>query len=954
MTPPPPPRRRAPNLSSDADTDSTAKVSAPATSPQSGPSKTASPEKGATEPGAGAKGKGGTAGRAKTPMMEQFWRAKDEQPDAILFFRMGDFYEMFGEDAVVVSRELGITLTQRDKGPNAMPMAGVPVRAAEGHLLRLVRKGFRVAICEQLTDPKASKGIVERGIVRVVTAGTITEEDALDARASNYLACASVGAKRAGLVWVDLSTGRLHASECEIAKLPDELSRIAPAEVLLSSGLAAERPELWVELERALGNAGITEREPWRFEREAMARAAKRQFKVKTLEGFGIEDKSEIVPAVGACIEYLEETQKTACEHVRRIERVEPGRFLVLDRATRGCLELVETQRGARREGTLLDGLDTTRTAMGGRLLREWVLEPLCEVDPILHRQRGVAELVEQPFVREELRSILSEVRDLERLTAKISTGRVNARDLVALGQSLAQVPMLKQHLADRYSAILPELDAQLDPLTDVTERIGTTLVDEPPLTIKEGGVVRSGFHTELDELRQIAGDGKTWMAKFQADESVRAGNPGLKIGFNSVFGYFLEVPRGQVDKVPDTYIRKQTIKTAERYITPELKEFEQKVLKAEDLAKDLEYGIFNELRDELSDAVGRILDTARAVATVDCLASLAETAAQNRYVAPAIDDSGELEILEGRHPVIERSAACDSFVPNDTRLDGEQRSLALLTGPNMAGKSTYIRQIALIVLMAQMGSFVPADSARIGITDRIFTRVGSGDDISRGESTFMVEMVEIANILNNATARSLVVLDEVGRGTSTFDGLALAWAIVEHVHGQVGARTLFATHYHQLTELAERLKGVHNLSVAVREWEDEIVFLHKIVEGGTDRSYGIHVARLAGVPPEVLSRAKAVLAEIEGESEHLAPRIAGSASPVAEAQIAEAPVSGPASTPAESASEARPTPSNEPQQLALFAAEPSRVERELAALDPDSMTPMEALLAIQRLKAQL
>lgn len=865
---------------------------------------------------------GDAAPRRETPMMEQWWRAKDEAPGALLFFRMGDFYELFGEDAVVASRELGITLTKRDKGPDALPMAGVPVRSVEGYLLRLVRKGFRVAICEQLTDPRQAKGIVERGIVRVVTAGTLTEEDALDARASNFLLALARSGPRIGASWVDLSTGRLLAAERPLANLLDLLVEVEPAEVLLCPEQFQDQPELLAELERQFGPR-LTEREGWRFDRGAALRACRRQFGVQTLAGFGLEDDQAAVPAVGVLLEYLGETQKNACAHVRRIELAENGRHLVLDRTTRSCLELVETQRGARREGSLLDVLDATATPMGGRLLREWLLYPLVDPDPILARQAAVAEWVADPSSREALREALAGMRDLERLCAKLSTGRVNGRDLLALAQSAALVPQLIAVLAGAGAARLLSLRAQLDPLTDLTERVRRTLVPEPPLTVREGGLIASGFDAELDELRQIAGDGKGWMARFQAEESQRSGIPNLKIGFNSVFGYYLEVPHGQVERVPDHFIRRQTVKGGERYITPELKEYETKVLKAEELSRDLEYRLFDELRIWLAGLVGRVLDTARAVAELDVLAALAQLAAERRYVAPAVDRSAEIWVREGRHPVIERSSAIERFVPNDTALGGPGGKIAILTGPNMAGKSTYIRQTALIVLLAQIGSFVPADEARIGVVDRIFTRVGSGDDISRGESTFMVEMVEIANILNNAGARSLVVLDEVGRGTSTFDGLALAWAIVEHIRDRIGARTLFATHYHQLTQLADRERGVLNLSVAVEERGDEILFLHKIVPGGTDRSYGIHVARLAGVPREVVARARKVLEKIERESEHLAPALAQGKLPAA-------------------------------QQLDLFSERESPVERRLREIDLDRLSPLEALLELKRLKDSL
>ena len=527
------------------------------------------------------------------------------------------------------------------------------------------------------------------------------------------------------------------------------------------------------------------------------------------------------------------------------------------------------------------------------------------------------------------MRELLDGVLDMERLVGRISTGRCNARDLVALAESMRLIPPLRDKLEGVYSQALSELRDDLDPLDDLTEQIGATLRDTPPLTVREGEIVRDGFSEELDELRQIAGDAKSWMARFQAEESERSGIQGLKIGFNSVFGYFIEVPRGQVDRVPDHYIRKQTIKSSERYITPELKEFETKVLKAEELGRDLEYEIFCELRDEVAAEVRRILDTARAVARIDVLAGFAQVAADHRYVAPVVDEGDEIRVVEGRHPVLERSPACETFVPNDCELDLDTRRITILTGPNMAGKSTYIRQVALITLLAQIGSFVPAESARIGVVDRIFTRVGAGDDISRGESTFMVEMVEIANILNNATERSLVILDEVGRGTSTFDGLALAWAVAEHMHEHIGCRTLFATHYHQLTDLAARYPGVDNKNVAVREWGDEIVFLHKIVDGGTDRSYGIHVARLAGVPSEVIDRARSILADLETDEEGLARRIL------------------------EHASAPAPPPTG-PVQLGLFPAAPSEVEKRIAKLDLDEMTPIDALLALRELKQML
>jgi DNA mismatch repair protein MutS len=858
-----------------------------------------------------------------TPMMEQFRRAKKEAPDALLFFRMGDFYELFHEDAVVAARELGLTLTSRSKGsPQPIPMAGVPVRSVEAYLVRLVKKGHKVAICEQLQDPREAKGIVERGIVRVVTPGTLTEENALDARVSNHLASLVVRDRHAGLAWVDLSTGRLLTCEIEAERVLDELARIAPAELLHAPELLVEREAWRDELVEHLGTS-LTEREAWRFSHESGMRTLTRHFRVKGLAGFGIEDESLVVPAAGALLEYVTETQRAACEHILRLEPVLPDSFLLLDRATRRCLELVETQRERRREGSLLEMLDTTLTPMGARTLREWLLHPLRDVQAIRARQGGVAELVGPGALREDLRDELESVHDVERLSARISTGRANGRDLVALGHSLAALPRLRELLGSSRSSALQDVLARLDPLQDVCARIRATLVDEPPLTVREGALIRPGFAAELDELRQIAGDAKSWMARFQAEESARSGLPGLKIGFNSVFGYYIEVPRGQVERVPANYIRKQTVKAAERYVTPELKEFEDKVLNAEALSVEREYELFQELRTAVAGEVARVLASGRAVAELDALAALAQVAAAHRYVAPTIDDGEEIHIFEGRHPAIERSTACETFVPNDAHLDITGRRLTILTGPNMAGKSTYIRQVALIVLLAQVGSFVPASEARIGVVDRIFTRVGAGDDISRGESTFMVEMVEIANILNNATQRSLLILDEVGRGTSTFDGLALAWAIAEHVHERLGCRTLFATHYHQLTDLATRYTGVVNRNVAVREWGDEIVFLHKIVEGGTDRSYGIHVARLAGVPSEVLVRARTILGDLERDEEGLAQRI-----------LAKAP------TRAQGTS----------HQLGLFPGR-SPVEQALADLEIDRLSPIEALLKLRELQ---
>jgi DNA mismatch repair protein MutS len=863
---------------------------------------------------------------AQSPMMDQFWRAKREAPDALLFFRMGDFYELFHEDAKIAARELGLTLTSRSKGEDAIAMAGVPWRNADAYLVRLVKKGFKVAICEQMQDPREAKGLVERAVVRIVTPGTLTEENALDAREHNWLLCIAVAGEVAGLAWADVSTGRLCVADAPLAKLVDEVARIAPAEILVAPRFDEAAGAAAAEL-RATHGVRMGEREAWHYDRESARRILHARLKVHSLEGFGLDEEQAVcVGAAGALLSYLEETQKNACAHLSGLEHVQGARHLVLDRATRSCLELFRTQRDGAREGSLIEVLDATLTPMGGRLLHEWLASPLREVEPILLRQRAVAEFHGSPFLREDARAALGPVLDIERLAAKVATLRANARDLVALANSLAQARLLKDRLAQCNATLLADLVGRVDPLEELVEHLRSTLVDAPPMALKDGGLVRAGVDAELDELRAIAGDAKSWMARFQSEEIEKSGMPGLKVGFNSVFGYFIEVPRGQVERVPASYIRKQTVKNAERYITPELKEMEDKVLHAEERAKDLEFRLFERLRDEAGRELERILRTAAAVAEIDVLAALAQRAAEHRYCAPVVDDGDTIRVIDGRHPVVERNPRAESFVPNDAKLNRSDRLVTIITGPNMAGKSTYIRQVALIVILAQIGSFVPAAEARVGVVDRVFTRIGAADDIARNASTFMVEMLEIANILNNATPRSLVVLDEVGRGTSTFDGLALAWAIVEHLHESIRARSLFATHYHQLVDLADRHKGVCNMHVAVREWNDEIVFLHKLVEGGTDRSWGIHVARLAGVPRPVLERAKQVLSDVEKDAEDLAPRLARGAK----------------------------AKKDDAQQLSLFAPRPSEVESEIKALDLDRVTPIEALMLLRELRSKL
>lgn len=859
-----------------------------------------------------------------TPAMAQYQAAKRQHPDCLLFFRLGDFYELFHEDAKEASRALGLTLTSRSKGENAIPMAGVPVRAVDGYLRRLVQKGFKVAICEQVQDPREARGVVERRVVRVITPGTLTEDSLLDGTRPNHLlaCCGAQGA--VGLAWVELSTGAFRVDEVREERLADELARIEPAEVLLpedQTGLA--------DLVQRAGAGALTRRAPYAFGRDAATRVLHDFFRVATLEAFGLAEVPLALCAAGALVEYLQETQLATLPHIRHIEVQAKGAQMLLDRATRQSLELVETLRGGAGEAAglpLLRVLDGTRTPMGARLLRAWLLAPLTEPAAIGARHDAVAEIFADSGTALALGERLSGIQDLERLTARVATGRANARDLVALRISLERVPGLQQALAGCTSPGLARIHAVLDPMPELAGAIARCLVDEPPIPIKEGGLVRDGFDRELDELRSLSRDSKAWMARFQAREAERTGIANLKVGFNSVFGYYIEITQGNRHvPVPAEYVRKQTTKNAERYVTDELKAFETKALRGEELARTREYDLFLALREQAAAEIPRLQRVAALVAELDVLAGLAWMAKDRGWVRPLVDDSRTLQVEDGRHPVIEATHPPGTFVPNDTDLDPPQRRLVILTGPNMAGKSTFIRQNALLVLMAQMGSFVPAKRARIGVVDRVFTRVGAADDISRGASTFMVEMVETANILRHATARSLVILDEVGRGTSTYDGLSLAHAIAEDLHDRIGCRALFATHYHQLSDLAGPGRGVVNLRVAVREWGEEVVFLHRIEAGGTDKSYGLHVARLAGIPESVLRRARAILAGLEQEEGRVAETLAAS----------------------------RPEPREPQRQLSLFASPRESVLRELERLVLDQLTPLQALQKLAEWQAR-
>jgi len=796
-----------------------------------------------------------------TPMMKQYQEAKAACPEAILLFRMGDFYEMFFDDAKTAARTLNLALTSRDKGEDATPMAGFPYHQLESYLGKLISAGFRVAVCDQVEDPKEAKGLVRREVTRVVTPGTVVDDALLDPRQSNYLAAVSPG-DPIGIAWVEISTGRFQAAGFPPSQLADQLARLGPAECLL----AESADPLPARLDEQMM---VTRRPDWVFGLATARQTLTKHFGTTGLEGFGFssgKEDTQAVQAAGAILDYLKETQRSSLEHVDRLVPYRAQCTLEIDEASRRSLEIVRTIREGRREGSLLAVLERTITAMGARLLADWVANPLIDAEAINHRLDGVEELLGDPALCADLRETLRRVYDVERLLARVTTGRASPRDLAFLARTLRGLPPLKAKLTARKSRCLNQLEAEIDLCPELRAKLEAGLVDDCPLSSRDGGFIRDGVNPELDALRELAHGGKQWIARYQAEETQRTGIPSLKVGFNKVFGYYLEVTNTHRDKVPAGYIRKQTVKNAERYITPELKEYEEKVLTADEKAKELEYELFLELHAAVAASRRRMQATAAVLAQIDVLAALAELGRQRNYCRPAIVEEPVLEIVDGRHPVLDILAPEGTFVPNDTRLGGESGTIQLITGPNMAGKSTYIRQVALLTLMAQIGSFVPARKATIGLADRIFARVGASDELSRGQSTFMVEMTETARILNTATPRSLVILDEIGRGTSTYDGISLAWSVVEHLHDHVGCRTLFATHYHELTDLEKSLPRVKNLNVAVREWEDQVVFLHKIVAGAADKSYGIHVARLAGVPRPVIERSMEILAQLEDE----------------------------------------------------------------------------------------
>ena len=799
-----------------------------------------------------------------TPMMQQYLKTKEEYKDCILFYRLGDFYEMFFDDALTVTKELEITLTGKSCGlEERAPMCGVPYHAAEGYLNKLVSRGYKVAICEQVEDPKLAKGLVKREVTRIVTPGTNLCING-DERCNNYLMSIAYFAGKIGLSIADVTTGDYFLTEVDTnKKLIDEIMKYSPKEIICNQAFYVSGLDL-DDLKNRLG-ISIYALEPHFYDEDNCRKCLMKHFKTSTLSGLGIEDFQSGFIAAGSLLQYLYDTQKNGLSHFTHIYPYLTNAYMLLDSSTRRNLELCETLREKQKRGSLLWVLDKTKTAMGGRTLRTWIEQPLIHKSEIEKRLDAVNELCKDGVSRDEIREYLNPIYDLERLLGKVSYGSANPRDLIAFRNSLQMLPAIKTVVSGFEKDYLKELAEQIDPLDDLYQLIEASILEEPPIATKEGGIIKDGFHAQVDSLREAKSEGKNWLAQLEEEDRERTGIKNLKIKYNKVFGYYFEVTNSFKDMVPEDYIRKQTLANAERYTTPKLKEMEDTILNAEDKLFALEYELFCTIRDKISEEIERIQKTAKAIAVLDTLTSFALVSEQNRYVRPKLNEKGIINIKEGRHPVVEKMIVNDMFINNDTYLDNNKHCVSIITGPNMAGKSTYMRQTALIVLMAQIGCFVPASSANIGIVDRIFTRVGASDDLASGQSTFMVEMNEVANILRNATSNSLLILDEIGRGTSTFDGLSIAWAVIEHISNTriLGAKTLFATHYHELTELEGKINNVNNYCIAVKEQGDDIVFLRKIVKGGADKSYGIQVAKLAGVPEIVINRAKEIVEQL-------------------------------------------------------------------------------------------
>ena len=864
-----------------------------------------------------------------SPMMQNYLETKKQYNDCMLFYRLGDFYEMFFDDAIVASRELEITLTSRACGlEEKAPMCGVPYHAVDIYISRLIAKGYKVAICEQLEDPKKAKGIVKRDVIRVVTPGTVIEANMLEEKRNNYIMSIVKKGIHYGLAICDISTGDFFATQIKLQsnnfeKLLDEYARYTPAEIVVNNAMGNSEKELNILKDR--NNTFITIREDNTFSKDD-----KTILNLYTVvDGFEkvkeeFDDEELIVIAINGLLNYFTETQKVKLEHINKIQVYEVRKYMALDINARRSLELTERMRDKSKKGTLIWVLDKTSTSMGGRLLRRWINDPLLDINEIKDRLNAVSEFKNDIILRGDVTDILKKVYDIERLAGKIAYGNVNARELVSLKNSLKNIPSLKQILADAKSNMLKGLYEKLDGLEDIYELIDKAIVEDPPISVKEGGIIKSGFSTEIDEYRKASTEGKNWIIALEAKEKEKTGIKNLKVGYTRVFGYYIEITKSFLKQVPDNYIRKQTLTNAERFITEELKQIEDKILGSEEKVINLEYDEFTKIRDKIASNIERLQTTASAVANIDVLSNFATIAEDNNYVYPEVNEEDIIDIKGGRHPVIEKMVDDGIFVENDTYLDCNENRVAIITGPNMAGKSTFMRQVAIITLMAQIGCFVPAESARIGIVDKIFTRVGASDDLSSGQSTFMVEMNEVANILKNATPKSLVILDEIGRGTSTYDGLSIAWAVAEYIADKekIGCKTLFATHYHELLELEEKVEGIKNYHIAVKEKGEDIIFLRKILEGGTDESYGIHVAKLAGVPKNVVTRANKILRSLEKGGVK-----------IKEEKEQKKQVEG---------------------QFDLFSLKLADISHELDKINVNELTPIDALNALVRLKEML
>ncbi len=864
----------------------------------------------------------------QTPLMTQYKKIKASYPDTILLFRMGDFFETFEDDAKIAAKVLGITLTKRANGAaGEVPLAGFPHHAIDAYLPKLVRAGYRVAVCEQIENPKFAKGIVKREVIEVVTPGVAFSDKLLDHKKNNYLMAICLKDDFAGISFCDISTGEFFTYEVQAALLKQQIESISPSEVLVQK---KDKDEFTSLIHKINQSIRVTKMDDWIFNYEYAKELLVMQFKTVNLKGFGIENLQAGIMTAGAILNYLQETQKQNLSHLNKISAYNPSEYMALDYSTKRNLEITFSMHDGGREGSLISILDKTETAMGGRLLKKWISAPLRKLDAIIKRQDSVEELLKNKSVRKKIIEELKEVGDLERLISKVCTGRANPREIVAVKTSLQKIPLIKDHLNSVGVKTLSQISEGLKPLERLVEKIQTSIVDSPPLNLVDGGVIKNGFSPELDELRDISLHGKDWIANLQKTERERTGISSLKVNFNKVFGYYIEVSHAHKEKIPQDYIRKQTLVNAERFLTPELKSYEEKILNAEEKIYELESQLFNEIRLTVASEAEPIQQNARLIAMLDCFVSFAECAEQYNYVRPELSDNTIIEIIEGRHPVVERILPPgEKFTPNSCKLDNENDQIIILTGPNMAGKSVYLRQIGLIVLLAQIGSFVPAKEAHIGIVDRIFTRVGASDNISAGESTFLVEMQEAANILNNASSKSLVLLDEIGRGTSTFDGISIAWALTEFLHDnpEVSAKTLFATHYHELNEMAELFPRIKNYKVEVREHDDKVFFLHKVSSGRADHSYGIQVAQMAGLPMYVTKRAKEILTNLE--SKELTPY-------------------------EEKKEKLKKLKHENDNQINMFEIKDDKLRGEITEMELNNMTPIEALNKLHELKKKV